>query len=163
MRARHAVLAAFAAAVTLASIASAGSGVAKQRIQLTVQILPGGNGVLTPLQQGGLEVDRGTFGGDWASHTGSHVMRDGQSIDRYTATWAFTGKKGTLVFRERNEWTDIGSDANGDGSSDGVAFGKWKVVRGTGQYAGIVGGGRSGHSGLGRKWFARYEGFLTAR
>ena len=31
------------------------------------------------------------------------------------------------------------------------------------QYAGITGGGRSGHAGLGRKWLARYEGFLTAR
>ena len=34
-------------------------------------------------------------------------------------------------------------------------------VRGTGAYAGITGRGRSAHLGLGRKWVARYEGFLT--
>jgi hypothetical protein len=91
------------------------------------------------------------------------VTRDGQSLDLYTATWTFAGKRGTLVFRERNEWTDIGADANGDGQSDGIAFGTWRVLRGTGQYAGAKGGGRSSHSGLGRKWYARYEGFLTLR
>ena len=61
-----------------------------------------------------------------------------------------------------NEWVDIGSDGNGDGQEDGVALGTWKVVRGTGQYAQIAGGGRSGHAGLGRPWNARQEGFLTS-
>jgi hypothetical protein len=90
------------------------------------------------------------------------VMRDGQEISIHSGTWTFTGKRGTLVIRERNEWVDTGSDLNGDGLGDGVAFGTWKVVRGTGQYAGIAGGGRSGHAGLGQKWNARYEGLLTA-
>jgi hypothetical protein len=38
----------------------------------------------------------------------------------------------------------------------------WKFVQGTGQYAGLVGGGRSGHAGLGTPWYARYDGFLTS-
>jgi hypothetical protein len=67
------------------------------------------------------------------------------------------------VFRERNEWVDVGSDTNGDGFDDGVAVGTWTVVRGTGQYAGVKGSGQSAHSGLGRKWVARYEGVLTVR
>jgi hypothetical protein len=89
------------------------------------------------------------------------VVRDGQTVYIATGLWAFTGKQGTLVFRERNEWVDLGNDSNRDGSEDSIDVGSWKVVRGTGTYAGIAGGGRSGHEGLGRKWFARYEGYLT--
>ena len=59
------------------------------------------------------------------------------------------------MLRERNEWVSVG---NGD---DSVALGTWNVVRGTGQYAGLAGSGRSGHAGLGTPWYARYEGFLA--
>jgi hypothetical protein len=50
---------------------------------------------------------------------------------------------------------------NGDAFPDSVALRTWKVVRGTGQYAELAGGGRSGHAGLGRVRTARQEGFLT--
>ena len=43
----------------------------------------------------------------------------------------------------------------------GVGIGTWSVVGGTGVYAKIVGGGRSGHAGTGAQWLARQEGFLT--
>jgi hypothetical protein len=46
-------------------------------------------------------------------------------------------------------------------NNDSIGIGTWKVVRGTGQYAGIVGKGRNGHAGLGSPWYARYEGVLT--
>jgi hypothetical protein len=75
------------------------------------------------------------------------VTREGQKVDIYTAVWTFTGKRGSLVFGERNEWVDIGNDANRDGNDDGVAVGTWKVVGGTGQYAKLAGGGWSGHEG----------------
>ena len=161
MKARYAVVVALAAAVTLASIAAAGPGAAKQRVAITAKVVPTGAAVLEPLQDGAVERDSGTFYGKWSLTPDRTVMRDGQKVDIHTGLWTFTGKQGTLVFRERTEWVDIGNDSNRDGSDDGVAVGTWKVVRGTGEYAGIAGGGRSGHEGLGRRWYARYEGFLT--
>jgi hypothetical protein len=89
-------------------------------------------------------------------------MRDGQQVTIYDGGVAtLTGKRGTLTIRGRSEWVGLGRDGNGDGEVDSIAIGTWKVVRGTGQYAGIVGKGRGGHVGLGSPWYARYEGFLT--
>jgi hypothetical protein len=45
----------------------------------------------------------------------------------------------------------------------GVAFGTWKVARGTGVYAQITGGGQSAYDARCQQWFARHEGFLTKR
>jgi len=99
--------------------------------------------VLTPLQAGALKRDSGTISGNWRSILGRNVMRDGQEVTIFDgALWTLTGKRGTLTIRDRNEWVAVGND-------DGVAVGNWKVVRGTGQYAGIVGKGRNGHAGLG--------------
>ena len=173
VKARLVVLVALVAMITLTSVAAAGSRAAKQRVAITVTILPSGKGVLTelPLGKGALARDSGAFGGNWKSRTSSgfHVMRDGQQVDVYTGVvWTLTGKRGNLVLRERTEWTDLGQDLNRDGVGfrdgsgvDGIATGTWNVVRGTGAYAGISGGGRSSHLGQGRRWVARYEGFLT--
>jgi hypothetical protein len=163
MNTKLAVLAVLAAAVTLTSVASAGPAVAKQRVQITMKNLPNATFVLAPLQVGALKRDSGTvtFGAP-PNYNARDVIRDGQKVSIYPpVVWALTGKRGTLTIRERNEWVDIGTDGNGDGQEDGVAFGTWKVVRGTGQYAQIAGGGRSGHAGLGNPWNARQEGFLT--
>jgi hypothetical protein len=161
MKVRHTVLIALATAVTLTSVAAAGLEAAKQRVSIAATVLPAGKAVLEPLQKGTLVRNAGTFRGNWSSTPERTVMRDGQEVDIHPATWTFTGKRGTLVFRERTEWTDLGQDLNRDGFEDGIAMGTWKVVRGTGLYSGITGGGRSAHLGQGRKWVARYEGFLT--
>jgi len=161
MKAWHTVLVALAATVTLTAVAAAGVDAAKQRVAITVTILPSGKGVLTPLKDGALERDSGSFGGDWSPSPDRTVLHEGQTVDIHTGVWTFAGKGGTLVFRERNEWVDLGQDLNRDAYVDDIAIGTWKVVRGTGLYAGITGGGRSAHLGLGRKWVARYEGFLT--
>jgi hypothetical protein len=153
------MLVALVAAVALASVASAGPNTAKQRVAISATVQPSGRAVLDPLRKGTLGRDAGMLGGDWSRTPDRTVVRDGQTVYIHTATWTFTGRRGTLVFRERNEWVDAGSSPE---TPPWVAFGIWKVVRGTGQYAEIAGGGRSGHAGLGRKWFARYEGLLTA-
>ena len=166
MKARHAVVVALAAAVTLTSVAAAGRTAAKQRVAIDMKICsPGksqGTFVFTPLQVGPLKTDSGTINHNFLSIPGRDVMRDGQKVTIYVgAVTALTGKRGSLTIRDRNEWVDLARDGNGDGENDGIAFSTWKVVRGTGQYAGIVGKGRDGHAGLGCPWYARYEGVLT--
>ena len=162
MKARLAILAACAAAVTLTAVAAAGPDAAKQRVAIDMKLWPQKTFVFTPLQAGHLKTDSGAISHNFLSILGRDVMRDGQKVTIYDGGVAtLTGKRGTLTIRDRNEWVHLERDGNGDGQNDAIAIGTWKVVRGTGQYAGVVGKGRSGHVGLGSPWYARYEGFLT--
>jgi hypothetical protein len=162
MKARHALLVALVAAVTLTSVAAAGPDAAKQRVVINMKLYPQKTFVLTPMQAGALKWDKGTINNGLLSIPGHEVMRDGQKVWIYNGgEITLIGKLGTLTIRDRNEWVDVGIDGNGDGERDSIGIGTWKVVRGTGQYAGIVGKGRNGHLGLGSPWYARYEGFLT--
>ncbi len=163
MKARVVALAALAAAVTLTPVAAAGPHAAKQRVAIDMKLYPQGTFVLTPLQTGPLKRDPGTISHNFLSILGRDVLRDGQKVTIYDGGVAtLTGKRGTLTIRDRNEWVHLERDGNGDGELDAIAIGTWKVVRGTGQYAGVVGKGRGGHAGLGCPWYARYEGFLTS-
>jgi hypothetical protein len=162
MKAIQVVLVALVATIILASVAAAGPEAAKQRVVIDMKIYPQKTFVLTPTQAGALKPDSGTISSNWLGIPERAVIRDGQRVGIYDgAVTTLTGKRGTLTIRDRNEWVFLGNDANRDGEEDGVAFGTWKVVRGTGQYAGIVGKGRNVHEGLGSPWYARYEGFLT--
>jgi hypothetical protein len=153
-----AVAALAVAAVTLTSVAAAGPAVAKQRVQITMNGLPNGKFVLTPVQAGALEPDSGTVSPAVANYVPRTVVRDGQAVEIYKpVVWTLTGKRGTLSVREpRNEWVQTGGPAIGTGT--------WNVVRGTGQYAKVAGGGRSAHAGLNRgtgAWFVGQEGFIS--
>ena len=162
MTARVVALVALAAAVTLTSVAAAGPAAAKQRVAIDMKLYPQKTFVLTPLQTGPLKRDSGTISSNWLSIPGRTVMRDGQEVTIYNgAVTTLTGKRGILTIRDRNEWVDLGTDGTGDGEKDGIGVSTWKVVRGTGQYAGIIGKGRGGHAGLGCPWDARYEGLLS--
>ena len=162
MKAIQAVLVALLAAIILTSVAAAGPEAAKQRVVIDMKIYPEKTFVVTPMQAGSLKSDSGKISSNWLSLRGREVMRDGQKVTIYNgAVVKLTGKRGTLTLRDRVEWFDLARDGNGDGELDGIGSSTWKVVRGTGQYSGIVGKGRGGHLGLGNPWYARYEGFLT--
>jgi hypothetical protein len=161
MKSKHAVLAAvvaLVAAMTLASVAAAGPEPAKtQRVAITSQAAKTTNVspfVLTPLQGGALKADSGSLvaGSTWTSKT---VMRDGQRVDIYAGDGTFKGKRGTIVMRFRAEYVEAGS-----GYHPGT--GTWKILRGTGAYAGITGAGRYASVWLERgPWSSRLEGFFT--
>jgi len=163
MKARYAVLVGLALAVTLTAVAAAGPEAAKQRVAITVTILPSGKGVFTPLRAGALKRDSGAFRGSNPPSTPADktVVREGQTVEIYHNVWTFAGKGGSLVIRERTEAVELGQDLDHNAFTDGIGVGTWKVVRGTGDYAGIAGAGRSAHFYQGRRWVARYEGFLT--
>jgi hypothetical protein len=150
-----AALAVLAAAVTLASVAAAGPDATKQRVAITMRFHESAF-VLSPFGTGLLKRDSGLF---TENHAGCRdVGRDGQQIGVCAGGWmTLTGKRGTLTIRAPAEWVDPGS------GGCGVAFGTWKVVRGTGEYAGVTGGGRSAYDAHCTKWYARHEGFLITR
>ena len=84
-------------------------------------------------------------------------MRDGQSVK--VVTWVTTakGKQGTFVIRARINHVDAGNGF-------GVGSGTWALMRGTGQYERLRGGGRLGQvdaTGRSGPWSERREGFLT--
>ena len=160
MHARHIVLAVLAAAVTLTSVASAVPKAAKQRVAINMKVIPESTFVLIPLQPGALKRDSGSIRGssNWMQTGCPTVLREGQKVWTCSpVTWTLSGKRGTLTIREKNEWVDPGNDKSGCH----IAFGTWKVVRGTGQYAGIAGGGRSANEAHCNEWYARQEGFVS--
>ena len=128
MKARNAILIAVAVMLAAATVASAARDAAKQRVAITAKDLPDGTFVLSPFDGGSLKRDTGKT--SIVIHAPTHVMRDGQSLDLYVLDRTFTGKRGVLTIRERNEWIDTG-DAY-------VAYGRWSVVRGTGKYAQVT-------------------------
>jgi hypothetical protein len=154
MKALHVVLVAIVAAVTLTSVAAAGPGAAKQRVAITMNGLPNGRFVLEPLQPGALERDSGTTSAVYKRV--NVVIRAGQTVDNYRSTFTLEGKRGILTIREQIEWVYAGGPF--------IGMGTWKVIRGTGEYAQIAGGGRTAGAGLNHgngAWSIHEEGFLT--
>jgi hypothetical protein len=159
MKVRQAMLVALlAAAVT--TVAAAKPGTAKQRVAITTQAnrtTTVSKALLTPLQTGALRSDSGLLvGGSTPSQ--KFVMRDGQRVEVYRGVATFKGKRGRIVMRFRQEYTEAGNGYH-------PATGTWKVVRGTGDYEDVTGGGRLGHVWLewNDHWSSRLEGFLTVR
>ena len=156
MKAPQAILVALAAAVTLTTGAAAGPDAAKQRVAITTQAAQPTKVsafVLTPLQAGRLKPDSGKLTGSVPPER--IVMRDGQKVSIYDGSATLKGKLGGLVIRYRDEYVEAGNGYH-------VGTGTWKVVRGTGQYAGVTGAGRSAQVGGPSTWVARYQGFLTS-
>jgi hypothetical protein len=138
-------LIALAASVALTSIAGAAPEAAKKQ---RVAMMTGAGKTtlvsgfaLIPLQSGPLEADSGKMTSK--SHDGADPV-------------TVTGQKGTLVVRYTQKWTDVGGGFS-------VSSGTWKVLRGTGQYAGATGGGTdiAVWNAATDDWSERAEGVLT--
>lgn len=156
MRTKLTALAALAvAAVTLTAVASAGSTAAKQRV--AIQVTKSGF-VLTPLIAGPIKSDTGNGSAvNFCCWTQRSIMRNGQAIEINNPQMTLTGKHGTLVTRNVIEWVDVP-----DGYS--LFTGTWKVIRATGVYAGLTGGGgAAGVSLPNGNTNAKFEGFLNSK
>jgi hypothetical protein len=125
-----AIALALATAAALAAVAAAGPVAAKQRVEL--QIRGNGSFVLAPMTSGAVKRDTGTA--SFCCWTSRHVTRDGVTNEIDDPHVTLFGKRGMLKLHNRIEFFDI---------LDGwtVITGTWKVVGGTGAYAGISGGG----------------------
>jgi len=146
-------LLAAALALGLAGVAASGPGAGKQRVQIDTRY-PGSTFVLTALGAGTIKRDSGRQACD-REPSQRQVLRDGETGWRWECpAWTFAGKHGKLVLRSTYTWMEVGGPYN-------VATGTWKVVSGTGQYAGLAGGGRSARVGTHRMERVRYQGFLV--
>jgi hypothetical protein len=119
-----------ATAATLATVAAAEPLAGKQRI--AIQMKDGASFVLAPSTSGAVKRDTGIASA--CCWTRRYFTRDGLTHEIDDPQLTLVGKRGTLVLRNRIEFFDIF-----DGWT--VLTGTWKVVRGTGDYAGISGGG----------------------
>jgi hypothetical protein len=151
-----AALAALAAiAATLAAVAAAGPAATKQLVTIRVKDLASGSSsfVLTPSSPGAIKPDSGTA--SFCCWTQRSTVRNGQSVDINNPQMTLTGKLGTIVARNVIGFVDIPD-------SWSVFTGTWKVIRGTGAYAGLAGGG--GGAGVmlaDGKTKAQFEGYLA--
>ena len=150
------VVVALAVALPLTSMAAAAPSADKQRIAITSRGVGNASGayVLVPLQSGAIKGDSAR--GRAALPAERVVIRQGQRVSIYDPiVETIEGARGTLVIRSRIEYVDAGNGYH-------VGTGTWTIVRGTGQYARVVGGGRRGDVWLDRgPWSGRAEGVLT--
>jgi hypothetical protein len=154
-----AVAALAVAAVTLAAVAAAAPVAApvgaKQRVSIQVTGAGDGRFALTSLTAGAVKSDTGIA--TFCCWTQRLTTRDGQMIVINNPRMTLTSKRGTIVARNQVGWIDI---PNGWA----VFTGTWKVVRGTGAYAGLAGGGRgAGVMLVNGDTRATFDGFLNQK
>jgi hypothetical protein len=117
--------------LTVAEVAAANRFRFKQRVVITSRAGVSGF-VLTPRRQGPVKRDAGDV--LWGSVYEHYVTRDGLPIEVNDVSATFAGKRGSFVVHFRIEWRDSGNDYV-------VGTGTWDIVRGTGAYAHLAGGG----------------------
>jgi hypothetical protein len=169
---RRLILAAAAlAALTLASPVAAGNEAA--RIPLSIGTIIEGDLFGSGTVSGTFTLDLGP-----SADAGKLTMKYSYGIARKSArgqtfrpgerTETLKGKFGTLVIHSSGRQFRVGVENPKDPDGDSEVWtGTWSIVRGTGRYAALKGGGEiagiveiSGH-GLSLSYFHRYEGFAT--
>jgi hypothetical protein len=120
---------ALAAAAVLVTVAAARPVSMKERVSITHT---GNSFTLTPMSSGAIQGDSGAF--EACCWSNLHVVRAGQRLDLNNPLLTLTGKNGTLKLRNRIVWVDLPGGWS-------IFTGTWKVVGGTGAYAGLAGHG----------------------
>jgi hypothetical protein len=146
-------LAAMAAAFTAAAAGGTRSGA--QRVRIDVKGPDLYAFALRPVSHGQVRPDSGasTFC-CWRSWS---VTRAGAKLEVTNPSVTLTGKQGTLTVRERIEWVGLPDDWS-------VQSGTWKVVGGTGTYAGLSGHGRVTSVWTHNEYLrVRFFGFLESK
>jgi len=128
-----AAVALVALAAAFAPVAAGGTHPSKQRVRIEVTGTDPFTFLLKPTSKGRIQRDTGPVGFCcWRDRT---VVRAGAKLDVTNPLLTLVGTQGTLRIRNTIEWVDLP-----DGWS--VWTGTWKVVGGTGAYAGLSGHGR---------------------
>ena len=160
MRLVHALLAvAFAATLVAGGTALAGSGsnaVRKQRIAIDMVINTGndtGTFTLSPLTPGSLEADKGTVAIPGVGF--GTALRNGMKVMNFAMGQNLKGRHGAFGLPVRFDENEMQNGVD-------VQVGTWKIVKGTGAYSGVSGGGRYVAVQLsnGRR-LVRQEGWVT--
>jgi hypothetical protein len=121
-----------AAGLMLAAVAAAHPVAAKQQVEIDVRGVDGQTFVLTPLGRGALKGDRGRV--SFCCWSERNVIRDGEVVNINNPKMTLIGARGTIVTRNEIGWIDVPD-------SWSLFTGSWRVVSGTGAYAGLSGGG----------------------
>lgn len=128
-----AAIALVALGAAFAAVAAGGTDSSKQRVRIDVKGPDGIRFVLRPMSHGQAQPDNGRSSFCcWRSWS---VSRAGAKLEVTNPRLTLAGKQGTLTIRERIEWVGLPDDWS-------VQTGTWKVVSGTGTYAGLSGHGR---------------------
>ncbi len=121
---------------TLAAIAVASPASATQRVHIEAIEAKGSNTesfVLTPMTTGAVQSDKGTIA--YCCWTTRHVVLAGETLEVNDPNATINGANGTLKLRNRIVWVDLPHGWS-------LFTGTWKVVGGTGAYAGLTGQGQ---------------------
>jgi hypothetical protein len=144
------------AAASLLSVASAASKATKQQVSILADFntqTGGATWELIPLSPGPLKRDKGSSQG--GGEVKAQTLLNGQRVTPIIGSDSLTGKRGTLVISQKIVITQVGQRFHS-------GIGTWRVVRGTGAYKGITGGGRYADVGLpGGTVLVNQEGYLT--
>ena len=139
-------------AAAFATFAAARQASSTQRVTITHD---GDSFVLTPTSSGAIKPDRGNL--TFCCWTTRHVVLAGERLEVDDPHLTLTGAHGTLKLHNQIQWVDVPGGL-------GIFTGTWKVVGGSGAYAGLSGHGRvAGVQTAGGLNRARFFGFLTSK
>lgn len=128
-----AAVALVALAAAFAAVAAGGTHSTAQRVRIEVTGTGPNAFVLRPMSHGRVQRDSGPM--TFCCWRSWNVTRAGAKLEVTNPRLTLTGKQGTLEIRNTVEWVGLPDDWS-------VQTGTWKVVGGTGAYAGLSGSGR---------------------